>query len=495
MRRDWNLSIDIDRRAPLALSQQIAQAIIEKIRLGLLRPGEALPGTRELAARLALNRKTVVTAYDELAAQGWLLAQGKRGTFVSPQLPAPARAATPAERDVEAGLPAADYAVYGTPWTPADTAGRELIEFSDGVPDSRIVAFDALSSAFRRALIETVRGNLLGYGDPRGLLALRERIAAMLRHERGLHADAQTLCLVRGSQMGIYLAARVLVQPGDVVAIERLSYPPARAAFEACGARVVAIEQDAAGLLPEALEQLCRRQRLRAIYLTPHHQFPTTVTLPADRRLRLLALAEQFGFVIVEDDYDHEFHFAGTPLLPMASIDRCGKVMYVGSLSKVLAPGLRVGYVVAPEPVIARLAGAVMQIDRQGNAVTERAVVELFDSGELARHIRRARRIYAQRRQLTMHWLREQLAGTLSFREPDGGLALWLQLAPALDVARLQRDALAEQVGILPGSTFRDDGAAVNALRLGYGGLDERELLRGLQGLQRAILRQRPAGA
>ncbi|WP_236873585.1 aminotransferase-like domain-containing protein [Burkholderia sp. PAMC 26561] len=299
-----------------------------------------------------------------------------------------------------------------------ESAPQGTIEFTDGVPDTRVIEFNAISAAFRLALIESARGNQMGYADPRGFLALRRQIASMLRHERGLNADENTLCVVRGSQMGIFLAARILVRPGDVVAMETLTYPAARDAFRSCGATVVGIEQDEHGLIPASLEKLCRRHRIKAIYLTPHHQFPTTVTLTADRRLRLLTLAEQFGFVIVEDDYDHEFHFTGSPMLPMASIDRFGKVIYIGSLSKVLAPGLRIGYIVAPASIINRIAYEVTLIDRQGNTVTERAAAALMDNGELKRHIRRALKIYQARRDFLMQLVAERLGQIASFQPP-----------------------------------------------------------------------------
>ncbi|MGE6919309.1 PLP-dependent aminotransferase family protein [Achromobacter kerstersii] len=497
MLRHWNFTLTLDRKLATALHQQIAQAIVDKIRAGLLRPGEVLPGTRELSEYLSVNRKTVVLAYEELVAQGWLAAQGKRGTFVSPDIPQ-LRLESKAEANLAMananGLPGPDYAVYGVERALPVQAKRGFIEFTDGVPDTRVISFGALSSAFRHALVELARGNQLGYGDPRGDLALRQHLAHMLRSERGLNADPDTICLVRGSQMGIYLAARVLVRPGDVVALEKLTYPPARDAFRACGATVLGIDQDEDGLIPDSVERLCRRYKLKAIYITPHHQFPTTVTMPPARRLRLLALAEQFGFAIVEDDYDHEFHFAHTPLLPVASVDRWGKVLYVGSLSKVLAPGLRIGYVVAPKSIINRIANEVMLIDRQGNAITERAAAELFANGELKRHIRRAVRIYDDRRGAASKLIKSKLGAVASYREPEGGLAFWLRLDSRIDMPLLAKDAHEEQVSFLDGSTFSDNQSPIHGIRLGYGSLDEREFGVGIDRLRSALHRQKLAG-
>jgi GntR family transcriptional regulator/MocR family aminotransferase len=495
MLRNWEFSIAIDRNSPVSLSLQISQALIEKIRSGLLRPGTSLAGSRELATQLGVNRKTIVAVYDELAAQGWLITEGKRGTFVSPALPV-AEMEYKAEEILKhsaGSLPGPDYRPYGIEKQLPAAAKSGFIEFTDGAPDTRVISFEALSRAFRLALIESARSNRLGYGDARGLALLRQTIAAMLRIERGLNADEDTLCIVRGSQMGIYLAARLLVRPGDAVALERLTYPPAREAFRACGASVFNVDQDEHGMVPESLEKICRHHKIRAIYTTPHHQFPTTVTMPVHRRMRLLALAEQFDFVIVEDDYDHEFHFSHNPMLPMASVDRWGKVIYIGSMSKILAPGLRIGYVVAPPSIINRLANEIMLIDRQGNAVTERAVAELMQSGELKRHIRRALKVYEQRCQLATTLVQDKLSPVATVSPPDGGLALWLKLDLSIDMKRFESDAQQARVSVLTGGLFSDDLAPVNAIRLGFGGLDEREMCLGFERIRKVLARQRPA--
>lgn len=491
MLRPWNFGIGIRRDGDTPLHTQVVQAVIDAILRKRLSPNDVMPGSRELAHRLGINRKTAVSAYDELVAQGWLETQDKRGTFVAAKLPRLDAAQLPASRDKpflvrhRAGASSAFLPPVLEAWP--DRPAKDWIDFTDGVPDTRLIPYALLARAFRHALVTTARTNQLGYGDPRGSRTLREALTTMLNMERGLDTSPDGLCVVRGSQMGIYLAARILVRPGDSVAFENLSYGPARQAFQSCGATVHGVAQDEHGLLPNSLEALCRKQRIRAVYVTPHHQFPTTVMMPAERRLRLLMLAEQFGFAVVEDDYDHEFHFDRRPMLPMASVDRSGTVIYVGSLSKVLAPGLRVGYIAASPDIVARCAGEIMCIDRQGNAVNELAVAELMNSGELKRHIRRTLRVYEQRRSDAAQLIRQELPTQVDFEVPAGGLAFWLRCAQGLDMDALAQEALAKRVRILSGSQFAVERDTASGIRLGFASLDDDAMKLGLRRLKSAF--------
>jgi GntR family transcriptional regulator/MocR family aminotransferase len=274
MLRPWTLNILLRRQSEAAVHQQIANALIEEIREGRLAPGSALPGSRALADHLKVNRKTVIQAYDELVAQGWLTAGTTRGTTVSADFPVVEQA--------PAGMRSRSVPVATQPDFPLGTrtpnvrylgAAKGMLTFDDGAPDTRLAPVEELARAYRRALMDAVRGNRLGYGDPRGSIRLRKAVATMLHLDRGISCTVDNICLVRGSQMGIYLAARLLVRPGDVVVMEALSYPPAREAFLAAGAEIATVELDAQGLKVDQLERLCRTRRVRAVYITPHHQF------------------------------------------------------------------------------------------------------------------------------------------------------------------------------------------------------------------------------
>jgi GntR family transcriptional regulator/MocR family aminotransferase len=258
--------------------------------------------------------------------------------------------------------------------------------------------------------------------------------------------------------------------------MEELSYPPARESFRAAGAEVVSVGLDAQGMQVDDLEKICRKKRVRAVYVTPHHQFPTTVLLKPDRRLRLMSLAEQFGFAIIEDDYDHEFHFAHQPMLPLVSADPWGKVVYIGSMSKLLTPSIRLGYLAAPKSFIDRAASEIMMIDRQGDPALEWAVAELIATGEIHRHTRKAMKLYAARRLLLAELLIERFDARIAFDLPEGGLAVWVRFGDDVDVDRLVRVAREKGVQILPGSAFATSGQPVQATRLGFASMNEGEL-------------------
>jgi GntR family transcriptional regulator/MocR family aminotransferase len=316
----------------------------------------------------------------------------------------------------------------------------------------------------------------LSYTHPYGHVRLRTAIASMVSARRGIAAAVENICITRGSQMGLALIARALLRPGDVVAVEHLGYRPAWEVFRLAGAHVVPVSIDADGLQIEAIERLHSRRPLRAVYLTPHHQFPTTVTLSAGRRLRLLDFAAHMKVAVIEDDFDHEFHYDGRPVMPLISADSRGVVVYIGSLSKVLAPALRTGYVVAPSELIERIAAHRALIDTQGDQVLEYALGELFEDGEIQRHIRRVRREYSARRDALVTALRQSLGGTLEFTIPAGGIAIWARVTGGIDVQAWAARAAAAGAVAITARTFAHDGQERPFFRLGFAALNVPEL-------------------
>jgi len=479
MLRSSELFIEIDKRGKTPPYLQIVNAIVEEIlKKGRLKSGTMLPSTRDLAEDLAVNRKTVILAYDELVAQGWLTAERARGTFVSRVLPiAKPRAfafraskTSDADQDLDLRLP--------QDWQAEEVLlpERGYLMFDDGAPDARLVPVKELARAYRRSLIDMGRTNSLGYGDPRGRVELRSATSDMLNAQRGLNTNEDMVCLTRGSQMAIFLAARVLTNPGDIAVMEALSYPPAKKAFSANNVEVMTVRVDNHGINLDDLESVCRKKRVRCLYLTPHHQYPTTVSLSPPRRVRLLALAEEFGFTIIEDDYDHEFHYTRRPLLPLASAGVWGRIVYIGSLSKLITPSLRSGYIVGTKNFIDRLTHEILYIDRQGDPATELAVTDLMTSGDIRRHAQKVVHIYDQRRHLFSDLLRQHFGAEVDFDVPDGGLAFWVRFPTSTKVEGLVAAAAANRVKILPGSICSTSDGASFGLRLGFGSLNDGEI-------------------
>jgi GntR family transcriptional regulator/MocR family aminotransferase len=491
--RGWELSLDDDRREGEPIFLAISRAISRAVRAGLLRPGEALPGSRILAKNLGVHRNTVLAALRELEGEGWIETVAAKGTFVRASLPDPSpramRGLPLRERvpsrigfPIRGAAPSHDALAHAS----RGPIPRGALPLLGGMPDLRLFPRDVLARAYRRALRARDVATL-EYGDPRGEPRLRAALADMLGRVRGIAAADRGLVVTRGSQMALSLAARAILAEGSVVAVEAMGYRPAWEALRHAGARLAPLPIDAEGIRTDALEALCDREDVSAVYVTPHHQYPTTVMLSPGRRMRLLALARARGFAVFEDDYDHEFHFDGRPALPLASADEHGCVVYVGTLSKILAPGLRIGFLVAPEPVAERVAALRTYLDRQGDLAVERAVAELLEEGEIQRHVRKMRNVYRARRDALVAAVERHLGGALSFRAPHGGLAIWARAHEDVDVDAWADRALDLGVVVQTSTRFRFSGRARPALRLGYAPVDEREIELAVQRLARAL--------
>jgi GntR family transcriptional regulator/MocR family aminotransferase len=487
MLRPWEVSLSerIDPSRPTPMYLQIIQALIRDIERGRLSSGEFLPSSRELAAALNVNRKTVVLAYEDLIAQGWLSSEGTRGTMISASLPEPRRSPrSAAKTGIWETDP--DYWFAAPPARPLALPSGDGLKLDEGAPDGRLFPAASLARAYRASALRASRDNRLQYRDPRGSPALRESTATMLRSQRGLNVSTENVCITRGSQHSIFLATQILLRPDDAVIVEELTYEPAVAAFRARGARIVPVGLDEDGLDVDQVEAACRAHTVRAVFVTPHHQFPTTVALRPERRLRLLELSRQFGFAIIEDDYDHEFHFGSQPLLPMAAYAP-NRVIYVGSLSKLALPALRIGYIAAPVQVIDALAHMISLNDGMGSTLTEDAAAELMESGELRRHARKVRNIYAVRRATFAAALDRSLGDLIDYTMPDGGLAFWLRFRHIDDLDKVEARAPGMGLRFATSQSFMTRETAARGLRVGFASLNEREAEAAIGALRAAV--------
>ena len=482
--RRWEFTVALDPRREQPLFLQLASTIAEDIRRGRLKPGESLPGSRELAECLGVNRNTVVAGYDELLAEGLVSTRVGGGTFVANLAPAPASPSLANDAPTFALAPI----VHACPPSNAPAPGTLMMAHS--VPDVRLFPARPLARAFRRAIEHRGRA-LLTSNDPCGHARLRAELATMLARTRGIATTPENIMVTRSIEQGIDLVARALLAPGDAVVVERFSYAPARSVMKLAGARLMPVPVDEQGMDVSALEAVLARETVRAVFVTPHHQFPTTAVMAPERRARLAELALVHRFAIIEDDYDHELHYAGKPILPIAAGRGRPNTVYIGSLANFLTPGFGTAFVVAPPAVIERLISFRAASDAQGDAAVECAIAELFEDGELLRHVRRMRRMYVARRDALAAALQRHLGSAITFRVPDGGMALWARVDDAIDTATWA------QAGAREGVVFNDARGCdfherdTSHMRLGYSFHDEAELEEAARRMARALMRVR----
>ncbi|MCM2334389.1 MAG: PLP-dependent aminotransferase family protein [Anaeromyxobacteraceae bacterium] len=445
------MRIPLDPASEVPLFRQLEAALRRDVTAGRLPAGARLPSTRALAAALGVSRLTVEAAFAELRADGLVVGQPGSGTYVErlPPMPPPARGPEAAWPGWQRRLPRALTGAEG-PGTPPAPAGAIRLDLGIGDPGLFPV------EEFRAELQRTLRrggAEALGYGDPAGHPPLRRAIAQVLTAQ-GIPARPECLLVTAGSQRAIGLVTTLLARPGDAVVVERPTYPGALELFRARGLRVVGAPTDDLGLRVDALEPLLSRHRPRLLYVIPNFQNPTGACLPASRRRALLALAARHGVPIVEDDFVGDLRYEGRAQPALKALDPAGHVVYLSTFSKMLMPGLRVGFVLADGPVVARLAHLHRLEELAGCLPIQRALAGFVDIGRYRAHLRRACRTYRGRRDAMVAAAARHLGGEVAWLAPQGGLFLWLRLPPGCDAAALLPRAAASGVVFAPGEAF-----------------------------------------
>jgi GntR family transcriptional regulator/MocR family aminotransferase len=474
--------------SPLYL--QLESEIIQLICGGILKPGQALPSSRDLAQSLKVNRKTVVATYEELSAQGWVETRDRSGVYVSGDLPeTSARTITQkSKKTIRGQQPAyslirrpSDVATRTDPGLEINVPGMPspLYRIDDGFPDPRIAPIEELVREYRRFGKSRLAKRLLMYGPEQGSYRLRVEVANFLNRTRGMQVTEKEILITKGTAMAIYLTTQLLISTGDTVFVPEPGYLDANQTFKLAGADLVYIPVDKEGMDVDRIEQLCKKKVPKMIYIIPHHHRPTTVTLSAERRMRLMNMARNYGFALLEDDYDFDYHFASSPLLPLASLDMGRHIIYVGSFCKSIAPGIRIGFMVAPEVVINEAAALRKLIDRQGEQLLEEATAELLISGDIYRHIKKSHKVYQERLDNTCRLLHEQLGEFLTFDKPNGGLAIWATYRKNISAAAVALNAGNLGLKISDGRNYffqPNTSRSHDFIRIGYSSLDETEM-------------------
>lgn len=485
------LSIILKESEKATLQTQIFDQIRTMILNGQLRGDDPLPTTRELSAQLGVSRNTAVLAYERLIAEGYIRTKPYVGTFVSPDLPdtafmsstGPAEPQAPQEPE-----PTVDSGPQLRTHRLADPDRRRLAaDFWVGRPDARTFPIKAWSHHIK-ARLKSAGSKLTTYSDPAGLLELRQAIAKHLAPARGVVCDPEQIIIVGGCQDGFNLVGRMLVTPGSTAVVETPCYQGAAYVLESLGAKLHPVPIDREGL---DVTQLPHVQGAVA-YVTPSHQYPIGVTMSLQRRIELLSWATQYDAYIMEDDYDSDFRFVGSPLTALKGLDRNERVIYLGTFSKCMGPGLRLGYVVAPRRLVDSFRRMKMLMNNGQSWLEQAAMADFMASGEFGRHLRRIRQLYRERRDALLAALEKHFGPCEIYGEQAGMHLVWKLPEGLPSAAEVEAAGLAAGVGVCSlatGSALRFDqqDGGDRLLMLGFVALTEKEIEDGIARLAGAL--------
>ncbi|WP_119792381.1 MocR-like pyridoxine biosynthesis transcription factor PdxR [Flavobacterium anhuiense] len=470
MLRPWPLEIQLDKKSDKAIYLQIADAVIDAVKTGKLVSGNALPGSRQLAELLKVNRNTIVEALDVLIAEGWLVTIDRKGTFVTDSLPS-----------IHVSLKNKDVQKNSI------EEPKSYLVFDDGLPDSRLAPMNDLARAYRELFSRKSRWQIMGYSSELGNLEFRKSIAQMLNFKRGMSISHDQICITRGSQMAMYLASHCILESGDFVLVENPGYKPAWEAFENAGATLLPVNVNSDGLDIDQVEKyLEKHSNIKAIYVTPHHQFPTTVTLSLKKRLKLIELSNQYNFTIIEDDYDNEFHFGQRPILPISSYSALKNYIYIGTFSKIVAPALRIGYLASSHENIQKIGNHRKIIDVQGDNIMEEAILNLINEGKIKRHLKKANLVYKSKRDYFENLLNQYLQDKITFTKPEGGLAFWIVPKVEINVLEIFEKLKLQGIQMMSPNQFSFE-KPIKGFRLGYASLSEKQMEEGIKALAKLL--------
>ncbi len=469
------------------LQTQIFDQIRAMILNGQLRGDDPLPTTRELSVQLGVSRNTAVLAYERLISEGYIRTRPYVGTFVSPDLPDTAflsassdssSSATPSSStEPESGVGSLILRTHQL----ADPNRRRLAaDFWVGRPDARMFPLKAWSQHIK-ARLKSAGSKLTTYSDPAGLLELRQAIAKHLAPARGVVCDPDQIIIVGGCQDGFNLVGRLLVAPGSTAVVESPCYQGAAFVLESLGARLHPVPIDRDGLDVAQLPQV----RGALAYVTPSHQYPIGFTLSLQRRIELLSWATQNDAYIIEDDYDSDFRFVGSPLTALKGLDRNERVIYLGTFSKCMGPGLRLGYVVAPRRLVDSFRRMKMLMNNGQSWLEQAAMADFMASGEFGRHLRRIRQLYRERRDALLHALHKHFGECEVYGEQAGMHLVWKLPEHFPGAKEVETRGLAAGVGVCSLATgsalrFEENDGDDRLLMLGFVALSEKEIEEGV---------------
>ncbi len=477
--------IIINRMSDIPVYLQISNQLINAIQRGVLPFGTKLPGTRSLSNVLNIHRNTVTAVYDELFAQGWVEIIPNKGTFVIGKDQDSSLKIISFEKKQLENYPISTGFSFKTSNildNPFDHSNCDFA-FNDGIPDIRLTQIDYHSRIYSTTLKR--KAHKIGHYNHDGSEFFKKNLSLYLNLSRGLPISKKNLLITRSTEMSIYIVSEILLSAGDTVLVGELSYFSVNMIFQKAGVNILTVPIDEDGINVDEVRKICSRHKIRMLYITPHHHYPTTVTLSAQRRMELLHLAGEYGFIILEDDYDYDFNYDKSPILPLASADTMGMVIYIGSFGKSLVPGFRTGFIVAPENLMSEIRKYLGIIDRQGDVLMEHVLGEMIAEGEINRYLKKSLKTYRQRRDYFTLLLHENLGEYIDFQKPSGGLAVWIQWKIPFNLMQLSRTCSHQNL-FIP-KTLLYQNKHLTAMRLGFGNLNNEEMDKSIEILSENI--------
>jgi GntR family transcriptional regulator/MocR family aminotransferase len=485
------LSLALDPNTENPMYRQLYDWFRQSIVDGQLRPGQRVPSTRSLAAELKISRIPVFNAYEQLCAEGYLETFVGSGTCVARSIPD--EKLSPLMRKGTKGLGKSAettgprrISVRGTAFTsmPPQSWLNSLGAFRVSLPaldEFPIRVWSKLVARHSR----TMRREIMAYGDAMGHLPFREAIAQYLATARGVRCESSQILVTTGSQQALQMCAHVLLDPKDRVAIEEPGYPGARQAFLSAGSQLIPLLVDEEGI--KVTELVSRGDDVRAVYVTPSHQYPLGMTMSATRRIQLLNWAASSGTWIIEDDYDSEYRFASRPIVSLQGLDKHARVIYIGTFSKVLFPALRLGYVVVPKDLVPVFSAYREAVDIFSSTLYQAVLADFIQEGHFARHLRRMRMLYMERRSMLVKAISSRMGKRLEVIGAEAGMHLVALLQRDVDDSTIARKAAKRGISAMPLSSCYLRRPASNGLILGYGGTNAQRIDEAMGDLERIL--------
>lgn len=436
MLRPWELNFAISRESPQPIHQQLSTKLMHAIQSGAFGAGVPLPGTRELSQRLGINRKTVIRVYDELTAQGWLYTEDKRGTFVRHQ--PPAMQATEFLNTLNIDGIHSQMLQQDSVLSSPDVGGGLDLSYPHG--DHRIFNFESLVRATRHAMITTKRIGHQKLHHPFGLPALRHALAQMLNFEQGFTVAPPQLCVVPTLHIALDIVAKAMFKKGDYLLLESLHNANTSAAFQHQNVHIQTVKHHGQGVDLEDLEKLCINYPVRAVYVSPNCQQPTTVQMTAENRAQLIKLAKRYDFYIIEDNTHAQFSYESTAPMSLASLAQ-QQVIYIGSLGHLFNASYKAVYMAIPQHLLRSAEQMLVNFGDSSNLINELTLTELLLSGEVKKQLKRAHKIYQERRDDCCKLLQQELGDFVQFDKPSAGFSIWVLVKESI-----RYEALAQQL-------------------------------------------------